>query len=52
MRVEKGAERYRVVFMLSKGVTANKDSVMPAPKPAMTVLGPEILPASSWRRVL
>ena len=33
--------------MLSNGVTARSDSVMPAPKPAMTVPGPEILPFSS-----
>ena len=47
-----GVGRYRVVFMLSKGVTASNDSVIPAPNPAMTVLGPEMLPASSCRRVL
>ena len=35
------------VLMLSKGVTASRDSVMPAPNPAITVLGPEMLPASS-----
>jgi len=39
---------YSEVLMLSNGVTASNDSVMPAPNPAMTVLGPEILPASSW----
>jgi hypothetical protein len=33
---------YKVVLILSNGVTANKLSVNPAPKPAMTVLGPEI----------
>jgi hypothetical protein len=38
--------------MLSKGVTARADSVTPAPKPAMTVLGPEILPSASDRRAL
>ena len=38
--------------MLSNGVTANKDSVMPAPKPAITVLGPDIFPASSSSRLL
>ena len=43
---------YSVVLMLSKGVTANSDSVMPAPKPAMTVLGPEIWPDSSCSKVL
>lgn len=37
------------VLMLSNGVTAMRDSVKPAPKPAMTVRGPEILPFSSWR---
>lgn len=43
---------HKVVLMLSNGVTASKDSVIPAPKPAMTVLGPDILPASSCNRVL
>ena len=43
---------HNVVFMLSNGVTANKDSVMPAPKPAITVLGPDILPSSSCSNVL
>ena len=43
---------YSVVLMLSKGVTASNDSVMPAPKPAMTVLGPDIWPDSSCNRVL
>lgn len=38
--------------MLSKGVTANSDSVTPAPKPAMTVRGPESFPFSSARRLL
>jgi hypothetical protein len=33
--------------MLSKGVTASKDSVTPAPNPAITVRGPEIFPFSS-----
>lgn len=45
-------ETHRVVFMLSKGVTASNDSVIPAPSPAMTVLGPDIWPASSCSRVL
>lgn len=40
------------VLILSKGVTAKSDSVKPAPKPATTVLGPEILPFSSWRVAL
>ena len=43
---------YIWVFMLSNGVTASKDSVAPAPKPAMTVRGPETLPSASARRVL
>lgn len=43
---------YNCVFMLSNGVTASRDSVMPAPKPATTVLGPEILPSESSRRDL
>ena len=38
--------------MLSKGVTAKRDSVIPAPNPAITVLGPDILPASSSSRLL
>ena len=38
--------------MLSNGVTASNDSVIPAPIPAITVLGPEILPASSCKRDL
>ena len=33
--------------MLSNGVTANRDSVAPAPKPAMTVRGPDTLPSGS-----
>lgn len=33
--------------MLSNGVTASNDSVNPAPKPAITVLGPDIFPFSS-----
>lgn len=40
-------EAYSCVFMLSNGVTANSDSVAPAPKPAITVAGPEIWPSSS-----
>jgi hypothetical protein len=40
-------ESYSVVLMLSNGVTASRDSVKPAPNPAMTVLGPEIFPFSS-----
>ncbi len=43
---------YRVVLMLSKGVTASSDSVIPAPNPAITVRGPDILPCSSCSRVL
>jgi len=38
--------------MLSVGVTAMRDSVTPAPKPAMTVRGPETLPSASASRVL
>ena len=45
-------QTYSVVFILSNGVTANKDSVIPAPKPAITVLGPDILPNSSCSNVL
>jgi hypothetical protein len=44
--------RYNVVLILSKGVTASNDSVTPAPKPAMTVLGPEIFPSASCNRAL
>ena len=33
--------------MLSKGVTASNDSVAPAPKPAITVPGPDIFPSAS-----
>ena len=40
------------VLILSVGVTAKRDSVNPAPNPAMTVLGPEIFPFSSWRAAL
>ena len=43
---------YKVVFMLSNGVTARSDSVTPAPKPAITVPGPEIFPSASTRRLL
>jgi hypothetical protein len=46
-RKDQGAHNW--VLMLSKGVTAKRDSVNPAPNPATTVLGPEILPFSSWR---
>ncbi len=45
-------ETHKVVLILSNGVTANTDSVIPAPKPATTVRGPDILPDSSCRRVL
>jgi hypothetical protein len=38
---------HKVVLMLSNGVTASNDSVIPAPKPAITVLGPDMLPVSS-----
>ena len=43
---------YRVVLMLSVGVTARRDSVTPAPKPARTVRGPVILPSASARSFL
>jgi hypothetical protein len=43
---------YSCVFMLSKGVTARRDSVAPAPKPAITVAGPETLPSASASRFL
>lgn len=33
--------------MLSNGVTASRDSVAPAPNPAITVAGPEIFPSAS-----
>lgn len=43
---------YSVVLILSNGVTASKDSVTPAPKPAITVRGPEILPSASASNAL
>lgn len=43
------AMAYSCVLILSNGVTASKDSVMPVPMPASTVLGPEILPSASLR---
>ena len=43
------SEAHSWVLMLSKGVTASRDSVMPAPKPAITVRGPDILPSASSR---
>jgi hypothetical protein len=36
--------------MLSNGVTASKDSVAPAPNPAITVAGPETFPSASANR--
>lgn len=42
----------KVVLMLSNGVTASRDSVMPAPNPAITVRGPDILPFSSCSSAL
>ena len=45
-------EMYNVVLMLSNGVTASNDSVTPAPKPAITVRGPDILPFASCNRAL
>lgn len=41
-----------MVLMLSVGVTARRDSVTPAPKPASTVRGPDILPSASARSFL
>jgi hypothetical protein len=38
---------YNCVLILSNGVTAKRDSVTPAPNPAITVRGPDILPFSS-----
>lgn len=38
--------------MDSKGVTARRDSVTPAPNPAMTVRGPLSVPSASARRAL
>lgn len=35
------------VLILSKGVTANSDSVAPAKKPAMTVAGPDTVPSAA-----
>lgn len=43
---------YSVVLMLSVGVTASSDSVTPAPKPAITVPGPDSLPFSSASKAL
>src|SRR5438874_1663633 len=40
---------YNCVLILSNGVTASKDSVIPAPNPATTVRGPDILPSASSR---
>jgi hypothetical protein len=51
-----GCARFRssinCVLMLSKGVTANKDSLKPVPKPASSVLGPVSFPSSSASRFL
>ena len=41
-----------MVLILSNGVTASADSVNPAPNPAITVLGPEILPSASCSNAL
>ena len=38
--------------MLSNGVTASSDSVIPAPNPATTVRGPDTLPSASARSAL
>ena len=40
------------VLIDSEGVTASNDSVIPAPKPATTVLGPDICPSASDKRCL
>lgn len=45
-------EAYKVVLIDSNGVTASKLSVTPAPNPAMTVLGPDILPSASASKAL
>lgn len=37
---------HNCVLILSKGVTANRDSVAPAKKPAITVAGPDIVPSA------
>lgn len=42
----------KVVFILSVGVTASSDSVTPAPKPAITVPGPDMFPSASCSRFL
>jgi hypothetical protein len=40
------------VFILSNGVTANRDSVAPAKKPAITVAGPDTVPSAPASIVL
>jgi hypothetical protein len=42
----------KVVLILSNGVTASRDSVTPAPNPAITVLGPDIFPFESCSNAL
>ena len=48
----KGNRTDSCVLILSNGVTASKLSVIPAPKPAITVPGPDIFPSASDRRLL
>ena len=49
----RGLARFRssisVVLMDSAGVTASRDSVTPAPKPASTLRGPDTFPSESAR---
>ena len=40
------------VLMDSNGVTANTDSIMPAPRPASTMRGPDIRPVCGSERAL
>jgi hypothetical protein len=43
---------YNCVLILSNGVTANRDSVAPAKKPAITVAGPDTVPSADASIVL
>jgi hypothetical protein len=43
---------HNCVLMLSKGVTANRDSVAPAKNPAITVAGPDTVPSAPASIVL
>lgn len=47
-----GTDTHSWVFMLSVGVTASKDSVTPAAKPARAARGPLTVPSGSARRRL